>query len=59
MFELIIISFLSAKMSKLEIYSHQKFVLVFNLIPIVFKIMTIVLSFESNEDDKSVNKYKR
>ena len=58
MFELIIISFLSAKMFKLEIYSHQKFVLVFNLIPIIFKILTIVISFKSNEDDESNNKYK-
>ena len=58
MFELIIISFLNAKMSKLQIYSHQKFVLVFNLIPIIFKIMTIFLSFKSKEDDKSNNDYK-
>ena len=58
MFELIIISLLCAKMFKIEIYSHQKFVLVFNLIPIIFKVMTIILSFISNEDDKSVNKYK-
>ena len=58
MFELIRISLLSAKIFKLEIYSHQKFVLIFNLIPIIFKIITIILSFKSNEDNESNNKYK-
>jgi hypothetical protein len=57
MIELIIISFLSSKILKKPIYKHQKFVLIFNLIPIIFKIITIILSFKGVEDDFSTNKF--
>jgi hypothetical protein len=57
MIELIIISFLSSKILKKPIYKHQKFVLIFNLIPIIFKIVTIILSFKGVEDDKSTNQF--
>ena len=57
MLELIIISYLNAKIFKKQIYNHQKFVLIFNLFPIIFKIITIFLSFKGNKDDESNNKY--
>ena len=57
MLELIIISYLNAKIFKNQIYSHHKFVFIFNLFPIIFKIITIILTFKENEDDKSNNKY--
>jgi hypothetical protein len=57
MIELIIISFLCSKILKIPIYKHQKFVLIFNLIPIIFKIVTIILSFKGVEDDFSTNKF--
>ena len=49
MFELIIIAYLNSKMLHIEIYKHQKFVLIFSLIPIFFKIITIILEFEDKE----------
>ena len=45
MIELIIISYLSSKIIKIEIYNHQKLVLFLNLFPIFLKIITIILSF--------------
>ena len=57
MIELIIISFLCSKILKIPIYKHQKFVFIFNLIPIIFKIVTIILSFKGVEDDFSTNKF--
>ena len=51
MFELIIICILNAKMFHTEIYKHHKFVLYFSLIPILFKIITIFLTFS----DKNSN----
>ena len=45
MIELIIISYLSSKIIKTEIYDHQKLVLFLNLFPIFLKIITIILSF--------------
>ena len=57
MIELIIISYLSSKILKIQIYKHQKFVLSFNLVPILFKIATIILSFKGTEDDKSTNTF--
>ena len=57
MIELMIISYLSSKILKIQTYKHQKFVLYFNLVPILFKIATIILSFKGVEDDKSTNKF--
>ena len=58
MIEIIIISYITSKIFKKEIYQHQKFVLYFNLIPILFKIITIISLYKGTEDDKSNNKYK-
>ena len=47
MLELIVICYLNSKIFKLEIYKHQKFVLLLSLFPILFKIVTIILTFYS------------
>ena len=46
MIELMIISYLCSKKFHIEIYKHQKLVLYFNIIPIIFKIGTIILAFK-------------
>lgn len=49
MLELLIITFLSARMFKLTIYKHQKLAILFNLSPCILKIIAIYLSIkESN-----------
>ena len=54
MIELIIITFLTAKIFKMNIYKHQYFVIFFNLFPIILKVITIYLSFkETSKNDKS------
>ena len=45
MLELIVICYLNSRMFHLEIYKHQKLVLIFSLIPIIFKIFTIIFVF--------------
>ena len=45
MIELGIISYLCSKKLNIVIYKHQKLVLYFNIIPIIFKIGTIYLAF--------------
>ena len=45
MIELMIISYLCSKKLNIVIYKHQKLVLYFNIIPIIFKIGTIILAF--------------
>ena len=57
MIELIIISYLNSKLFKMQIYRHQKFVLFFNLFPILFKIITIYCTFIDSDKSKE-NKYK-
>ena len=56
MIELIIISYLNSKLFKIQIYGHHKFVLFFNLFPILFKIITIYDTFK-NSDNNDDNKY--
>lgn len=63
MIELIIISYLNSKLFKMQIYRHQKFVLFFNLFPILFKIITIYYTFKDTNDYKpdyenDYNKYQ-
>lgn len=53
MIELIIISYLNSKLFKIQIYRHHKFVLFFNLFPILFKIITIFLTFKDNNKSES------
>ena len=50
MFELLIVTYFSIKMFKIEIYNHQKCAMWFTLVPCSFKILTIVLSFLGNKD---------
>ena len=60
MIELIIISYLYYKLYKIQIYKHQKLALYLNLFPILFKIITIYLSFrgeKSKKDNKNDNGY--
>jgi hypothetical protein len=50
MFELLIVTYFSVKMFKIEIYNHQKFAMWFTLVPCSLKILTIVLSSLGNID---------
>ena len=54
MFELIVICYLNSRMFHVEIYKHQKLVLIFSLIPIIFKIITIILIFKGEEKEKPI-----
>lgn len=52
MLELLIITYLSANMFKLQIYKHQKLAIYLNFVPCLLKIATIVISFyEDNPDN--------
>ena len=44
-------------MYKIEVYNHQKLALALNLIPIIFKIITIYISFEGDNKYKGDNIY--
>jgi hypothetical protein len=55
MFELIIITLISIKMFKVEIYSHQIFAMWFCIVPCILKIATIVLSFSQKKEIKKNN----
>ena len=46
MIELMIITYIYSKKLHSEIYKHQKLVLYFNLIPIIFKVGTIIFVFK-------------
>ena len=58
MFELLIISYINAKMFKLKIYRHQKFSIIFNsFICLLFRLPSFILSFSlKNEKDEGYNK---
>lgn len=56
MLELLIITYLSANMFKLQIYKHQKLAIYLNFLPCLLKIATIVISFY--EDDEN-NLYEK
>ena len=45
MLELLIITYFSAKMFKLQVYNHQIVAILFNVFPCILKILTIFLSF--------------
>ena len=49
MFELLIIAYFNSKILHIDIYRHQKFVLFFSLIPILFKIASIYVEFNDND----------
>ena len=55
MFELIIITLISIKMFKVEIYNHQIFAMWFCIVPCILKTATIVLSFFQKFDIKKSN----
>ena len=46
MIEIIIISYISSVMLKTKIYLHHKMIIYLNLIPIIFKIIAITISFQ-------------
>ena len=58
MLELLIITYLSANMFKLQIYKHQKLAIYLNCFPCLLKIATIILSFykkkKQDENEKSI-----
>ena len=51
MLELLIIAIFNAKMFNLDTYSHQVFAHIFNAIPCILKILTIILSFMKNQEN--------
>ena len=57
MFELIFSSYLINKLTKIEIYEHNKISLLINLFPISFKIITIIYTFIGDSKCKNNNKY--
>ena len=52
MIEILIISILNLKFNKKPIYRHQILAIVLNIISSLFKIKTIILSFEDNNEEK-------
>ena len=53
MIELFLFSYFNALMyNKIVIYAHQKFAILLSIFPILFKIMSIILSFNDNTNDK-------
>lgn len=48
MFELLIITYLIARMFKFQIYKHHKFAILFNLLACLLKVATIFLSYKDN-----------
>ena len=55
MFELLIISYINAKMFKLKIYRHQMLAILFNLfICLLFRIPYFILSLSLEKDNKSL-----
>ena len=55
--ELLIISYLNSKLSRIPMYKHQKLAIWLNIFPIILKIMTIIVSFldEKNRNDDDGN----
>jgi len=52
MFELLVISYINAKMFKLKIYNHQMFAIFFNsIICLLFRLPSFILSFLLKEDE--------
>ena len=60
MIELIIVHHFMKKMLKMKVYSHQRLMLWFCIVPIMLKIATIILSFidKNNHHDKSDKDYQ-
>ena len=56
MLELLIINFFNTKIFHKTLYIHQKFSLAFNIIPCIFKIITIILSFINSEENEKNKK---
>lgn len=54
MFELIILSIINSKFFRTPIYKHHLFVLFFSLVPISFKIVTIIFSFGEEEEHQVI-----
>jgi hypothetical protein len=58
MMELIIVHFFMKKMLKNEVYSHQKLMLWFCIVPFILKLTTIILSFCDEGNFPNNNKYQ-
>ena len=59
MIELIVLTYVNAKMFKCQIYRHQKFLIYLNLIPIILKIYPIKTIIDNDKHEKETNKYLR
>ena len=57
MLELLIVTYLNAKMFKLEVYAHQIFSLFFTIFPSILKISTIVISFNTKDTNNLYASY--
>jgi hypothetical protein len=55
MIELIIITFLNKKIFNNEIYRHHLFVIFLNFFPTIFKVITIILSFQVGDSKENQN----
>ena len=54
MIEIIIISFFTVKMFKIKIFKHQIFAMTINIIPCLFKICYIILSFYDDTEENNM-----
>ena len=62
MIEILIITYLNHKIFKVQIYKHHLIVIIYNCIPMIFKIIAIILSFLDKYNNNDINneekKYK-
>ena len=57
-FDILIVSYFNSKIFKVIIYKHQKFAIIFNIIPSIFKAFTIYISWASKDKNIIYIKYK-
>ena len=62
MIEILIITYLNHKIFNVQVYKHHLIVIIYNLIPIIFKIIAITLSFYDEKNNSNIDieeeKYK-
>ena len=56
-FEILIVTFIYSRIFLVQIYKHQKFAIIINLIPTILKIACIILNFRSKEKEIGTNIY--
>ena len=57
-FDIVIVSYFNVKMFKVKIYNHQILASALNIIPLVLKIVTIIISYKNNDSEILYISYK-